>query len=86
VRFGLIAAHFEHPFTSNSNLDLVAFFEIARIITSFRYLHQPQSSPVCYFTRTSTCLHFCAQGMCTLFVSGVSKTTRPGDCSIRSIA
>jgi hypothetical protein len=27
----LITAHFEHPITSNSNLDLVTFFEIERV-------------------------------------------------------
>jgi ABC-type antimicrobial peptide transport system permease subunit len=51
VRFALIATHFEHTLTSNSNLDLVTFFEIERVnhsrgqphcqtIAPFRYLHR----------------------------------------------
>jgi hypothetical protein len=58
VRFALIAAHFEHSFTSKSNFDLVAFFEIERVnhsrgqphcqtIAPFRYPHQ---SPLKYIS------------------------------------
>src|SRR4029077_13876245 len=51
--FALIAAHFEDSFTSDANLDLVAFLEVERVDDRRRQPHRQAIAPFRYLHWTS---------------------------------